>query len=303
MTDRTMNRTILALVLVLGYAILIGFVDNLVRPVAETTGLWQLQMIRSGMVAVLVGLAALAMGLRLRPVRWRGVVARSVVQAAALLIYFGCLGFLTVAQAAAGLFTAPIFVLLIGRLVYGHPLGPVRIAAVAVGFVGVIMVLSPGSEAPVTPAALLPIAAGALYALSNIATREWCEGESATVLMLGYFLALGLAGVVGVVVLAFLPPLDAPGAAGFVLRGWVAPGGEFLLLAAAQAIGSAIGVTAIVRAYQVAEANRVSIFEYVVLPVSAIWSFLLWDERIGWLAVLGMVLIFAAGTAIALRSR
>jgi drug/metabolite transporter (DMT)-like permease len=76
------------------------------------------------------------------------VVGRSALHGAAMLIYFGCLAFLPVAQVAAGLFTAPIFVLVIARLVYGHALGPARIAAAAVGFLGVILALTPGTDAP-----------------------------------------------------------------------------------------------------------------------------------------------------------
>jgi drug/metabolite transporter (DMT)-like permease len=97
--------------------------------------------------------------------------------------------------------------------------------------------------------------------------------------------------------------MAAPGPAGFVLRGWVTPDATFLLLATVQAVGAALGVVLMVRAYQVAEANRVSVFEYLVLPSAAFWGFVLYDQRIGLAAVLGMALIFAAGVAIALRSR
>jgi hypothetical protein len=55
----------------------------------------------------------------------------------------------------------------------------VRIVAVALGFLGVVMVLGPEALAGASLAAALPVVAGALYALGNIATREWCAGESA----------------------------------------------------------------------------------------------------------------------------
>ena len=60
-----------------------------------------------------------------------------------MVIYFGALAFLDVALVAAGLFTAPIWVLLISRFVYGHSIGPVRIFAVVLGSVGVVLVLGP----------------------------------------------------------------------------------------------------------------------------------------------------------------
>lgn len=299
----TENRTLAALAAILGYAILIGFTDNFVQVIAREAGLWQFHFLRTCIAAVLFAVAMVPLGLRLRPVNLRAVLARSAVHGAALLIYFGCLAFLTVAQAAAGLFTAPIWVLLIGRFVYGHALGPVRVVAVAVGFVGVMLVLMPGADQPLGWASVLPVVAGMLYALGNIATREWCAQESAAGLTLGFFLALGLAGLLGLVVLAVFPQLPEAGADGFILRGWVAPSATLWLWTAVNAVGSVLGVGLMVRAYQLAEANRVSIFEYVILPVSALWGWVLWGEHISLLAGLGMVMIFGAGAAIAARAR
>ena len=55
-------------------------------------------------------------------------------------------------------------------------------------------------------------------------------------------------------------------------------------------------------AYQIAEASRVSVFEYLNLPLAAFWGWVLWGENLGWTAMLGMVLITAAGAMIALRA-
>lgn len=288
---------------VLGFATLIGFIDNLVQAIAAEAGLWQFHFTRTLMALPLFFLGAAFLGLRLRPVNMRAVVARSAVHGAALMIYFGCLAFLSVAQVAAGLFTAPIFVLLMGRFVYGHALGPVRIVAVVLGFAGVVLLLTPGTDQPLGWASILPVAAGALYALGNLATREWCAGESAATLLLGFFLALGLAGLAGLVVFSALPVAVPEGAAGFVLRGWVWPSSAFLLLTAVNALGGVLGMGLLIRAYQMAEASRVSIFEYAVLPIAAGWGWLLWGESVGWLGASGMALIVAAGSMTALRGR
>jgi drug/metabolite transporter (DMT)-like permease len=58
-----------------------------------------------------------------------------------------------------------------------------------------------------------------------------------------------------------------------------------------------------VRGYQLAEASRVAVLEYVILPVSAGWGWLLWGEVLGWVAALGMVLIVVAGALISVRSQ
>jgi drug/metabolite transporter (DMT)-like permease len=297
------NRTLAAAGAILTYATIIGFTDNYVRVIAAEAGLWQFHATRTAMVLAILAVLAVPLGLRLRPKNLRAVAARSAIHGLAMVVYFGCLAFLTVAETAAGLFTAPIFVLLLSRFLYRHPLGPVRIAAVAVGFLGVMLVLLPQAQAGLRPAVVLPVAAGALYALGNLATREWCEGESAETLTLGFFLALGVLGLAGMVVLAVLAPAAAEGAEGFLMRGPVRPSGTFLFWTFVQAVGSLLAVGLMIRAYQLAEASRVSVFEYVILPVSAAWSWAIWGQTVAPVSVAGMVLIFAAGAMIALRGR
>ena len=297
------NRTLAAAGAILGYAAMISYIDNYVRVIAEDMGLWQFQAMRT-LFAVMVFAAALALpfGMRLRPVNLRAVVLRAVIQTTGMLVYFGSLAFLTVAQAAAGLFTAPIFVLLIGRLVYGHPLGAVRVLAALAGFAGVLMVLAPDLGA-IGPATLAPVLAGAFYGMANIATREWCPQESAATLTLSYMLMMGVAGLLGMGVLWVLAPEAAAGAEGFLLRGPVWPSPDALFWTVVQAVVSVIGVGLMVRAYQLAEASRVSIFEYVILPFSAAWSWVLWGQGISLVAAFGMVLIIVAGAAMTLHGR
>ena len=299
----TKDRTLMAAGLISVYAFVIGFTDNYVRVIAEEAGLWQFHFTRSCMTAVLLGVGVAIWGFRVRPRSWRAVVARSAIHGSAMVIYFGALAFLDVALVAAGLFTAPIWVLLISRFAYGHAIGPVQVMAVALGFVGVILVLGPEALGGASMAALLPILAGALYALGNIATREWCGAESAQTLLAGFFGALGIIGAVGMVALTLFP-LEVPvGPDGFLQRGPVWASGEFYFWTFVQAAGSLIGVGFMIRAYQITDASRASVLEYVILPASAFWTWVIWGKGLEPLAVLGMVLIVAAGTLIALRAK
>ena len=297
------DRTMAAAGAILIYAVLIGFTDNFVREIAASGGLWQFHLTRTVMAVALIALALPMTGVRLRLVNARAVLARSALHGAAVMIYFGCLAFLPVAQVAAGLFSAPIFVLLISRYAFGLRIGPFRIIAVGIGFLGIVLVLGPGQQAPIGLASVLPVGAGALYALGNIATRQWCGQETAAVLTLGFFLALGALGLAGMAVLAIWPQVVPDGQAGFILRGAVWPTPTFLGWTFVQAAGSLVAIGAMVRGYQLAEASRVAVFEYMVLPAAAMWSWLIWGEVLGARALAGMVLIFAAGSVIALRSR
>jgi drug/metabolite transporter (DMT)-like permease len=302
-TATTPDRTLAAGALILVYVTVIGFTDNLVRIVAPDHGLWQFHATRSALVGLILGGAGLALGWRLRPRRWGPVAVRSVLHGLALLVYFGCLALLPVAQVVAGIFTAPVFVLIFGRLFFGQALGPWRVTAVALGFVGVLLVVAPGGAGGLGAASLLPLGAGALYALGNIVTRAWCADEPPAALTLGFFAALFVLGLGGLAVLALLPVPVPEGAAGFIARGWVMPEAEFLLWVGLMATGAALGVGLATMAFQIADTGRVSVFEYALLPSSAFWAFVLWGEAVPPRGLVGMALIAAAGAVIALKAR
>ncbi len=297
------DRTLAAAGLILVYAMVIGFTDNYVKVIADAAGLWQFHFTRTVMAMGILAAVAVPLGLRVRPVNLRAVVARSTIHGLAMVIYFGALAFLDVALVAAGLFTAPIFVLLISRFAYGHAIGPVRIVAVLLGFAGVILVLGPEAMSGASLAALLPVLAGAMYAMGNIATREWCPQESAETLLAGFFIALGVIGAVGMAVLSVWLISVPAGSDGFLQRGPVWPTSAFWFWTFVQAAGSLLGVGMMIRAYQITDASRASVLEYVILPASAFWTYVLWGKTLAPLAIAGMVLIVAAGAMIALRAK
>lgn len=294
------DRTLAALGMILIYALLIGVADNFVRLVAVEAGLWQFHAVRSALALPLIAVIAIVLRHRFLPRNLHAVIARSSIHGLAMLVYFGALAFLPVAIVAAGLFTAPLFVLLISRLAFGEPISAVQIIAVLVGFAGVILLLGPSAMTGASLAALLPVLAGALYATGNIATRRWCAEESAETLLAGFFAALLLLGLTGLLLLSLWPQTVPEGAAGFILRGWVAPSATVIGVIVMQAVISVLGVGLMIRAYQIAPAATVSVFEYSILPISAVWGLLIWSEALSLMAIVGMALIALAGAVIAL---
>ena len=280
---------------------LMGLVDNFVVVIAETTGLWQFQVIRSSIaLALLAGLARWA-GWRLRPVSWARVAARSAVLSAGLMIYFAALAVLPIAQAVAGLFTAPLFILVISMAVYGERVGAVRMGAVGAGFAGVLMVLRPDIGG-IGALSLLPVLAGFLYALAQLATRHWCGAENAPTLLAGFFVAMGLWGLAGLAWLAIAPQPVPEGAAGWALRLWGHMAAAAWVWTVAQAVFSLVAVGLIIRAYQLGEASRNAVYEYALLVFAVIWGWLLLGHGIDGLAAGGIALILGSGAVIALRT-
>jgi drug/metabolite transporter (DMT)-like permease len=296
------TRPVAAASSILTAMVIIGFIDSFVAVIADEAGVWQFHLTRTLMCVPLVGLIVWAGLGRIRPRNWQGVIGRSLAMTVSMIFYYAALGVLPIAQVVAGFFTAPIFVLLLSALFLGARIGPWRIGAAAVGFLGVLLILRP-DPAALSPWTFVPILAGFFYAVTAIATRAWCAGEDTLTLVAGGFAGLGLAGAAGLAVLALFPAETAGRADAFLFTGWVAPSSTFLFWTAVQAVGSLAGVFFIVRAYQLGEASYVGIFEYALLVFVAGWAFVLFGEVIDAWAALGMVLIIASGAVIALRSR
>lgn len=290
------NAPVAAALWMLAAMLIIGFIDNYVAVIAQHMGLWQFFILRAAIAIPLVwGMSKLGLG-AFWPRRWRPVLGRSFVLTLAMLCYFGALGLMPIAQALAGLFTSPIFVLLLGWAMLGHRFGPRRAVAVLVGFAGVLLVLQPGG-AGFSGWLALPVAGGAFYAMSALATRAWCAGES-TVCLLAWMLAMQV--VVSALVLGGLALWPVPGD-GFLTRGWVWPVSESWGLVWLQAVGSVAGVFGIIRAYQLAEASHVSVFEYSVMIWGPLFGWLLFAQTVGPWQGAGIALIIAAGLLIAWR--
>lgn len=296
------SRPLAALLSILTAMVIIGFIDSFVALIAREAGVWQFHLTRSLMVVPLfAAIGMLGLGLAW-PRNWRGVAGRSLAMTVSMVFYYAALGVLPIAQVVAGFFTAPIFVLLLSALFMRQRIGPWRIGAAAVGFAGVLLILRP-DPAALSVWTFVPILAGFFYAVTAIATRAWCAGEETMTLVAGGFAGLGIAGAIGLVLLALFPAETAGRPDAFLYTGWVAPNATFLFWTAVQAVGSLAGVFFIVRAYQLGEASYVGIFEYSLLVFVAAWAFVLFGETIDAQGALGIVLIIASGAVIALRSR
>ena len=302
MTSDLGQRPLFAAACVVAAMALLGLTDNLVAMVAEDTGLWQFHLARALMgLPVILGAAWYA-GRRLWPKRPVAVLVRSFLVSASMFFYFGALAFISVAQSAAGLFTAPIWVLLISFLVFGDRITWFKAGVVVIGFAGVMLVLQP-NPAEVSPAIIMPVIAGIFYAFSAIATRRYCAQEGALTLLVWFFIFMVLWGLGGCIVLEIVKPDVLPGPDGFLLRGLTPISWGWIALIGVQALGAVIGVGLIFWAYLLAEASFVSVFEYSMLVFGAFWGWVLWGQTMNGFAVLGVGLIVVSGLILARGER
>jgi drug/metabolite transporter (DMT)-like permease len=280
---------------------IIGIVDNVVRLIAAEAGVWQFHAARS-----LIGLPLLLLwcrwrGIPLRPRRLPQVAVRTGIQAAAMYLYFASLPMMPIAQVGASLFTAPIFVLIYSVLFFGQRVGGVRTFAVALGFAGALLVLKP-EGGTMTPWVLMPLAAGAIYGMSNLLTREWCAGERAEVLVFWFLVLMGLGGILVGTALAVFPVDPALRAkAPFLFTGLTWTGPDFWLWTGLQALVVTFAIILTARGYQRGPASALSVFEYAYLAFAPLGAWLFWGDTLDLRMALGILTIAAAGILIALR--
>lgn len=275
----------------------IGVIDNFIALIARDVGLWQFLILRGAVaIPLVVALAALGLG-RIAPRRYWAIALRSLSIALAMLFYFGALAVMPIAQALAGLFTSPMFILLISATIMRRKVGPIRILAVLLGFLGVVLVLEP-DPARLSAWSLLPVAGGFFYALAALATRTICAGEDTLAMLHGMLVAQVALSLLALAVIGTWGSGE-----GFVLRGWEWPVTQVWPLILLQAVGSVLGVGLIIRAYQLGDATFVGIYEYSVFifgPAAAWWLF---GSGLSGVQTAGIALVAAAGVVIAMRQR
>ena len=301
MNDGDQNSK-LAVAYTLSAMALFGLIDNFMRLVAETGGLWQFHLMRSVTALGILVIAAAVLKIELRPKRPARVLGRTFFATMAMLVYFGCLGSMPIAQAVAGLFTAPIFVVIFSMIFLRETIGLRRGFAVLLGFFGIILVLRPDAQG-LGAMTFLPILAGAFHAIGIIMTRRWCAAEGTLSLLAVFFGFMLVIGGIGTVMMGQFVTDPPAGAAGFVFRGWVPFEGMFLILTVVQGIGSLIGVGLIIKSYQMAESSFIAVFENTMIVFATLWAIVLWGEVPDNIGLLGLLCIMASGVIISVRGR
>lgn len=286
----------------IGAMVLLGFVDNYVAIIATEISVWQFLTVRAIMAVPLIGvLSMLGLG-TMRPQRLWAVAVRSVLVSVGLMLYFGSLAFMPIAQSLAGLFTSPIFVLLMTVVVLKQKIGPWRVLAVAVGFAGILLVLGLQQGAPGW-VMLMPVAGGFFYAMGSLTTRILCAEESTISMLAGIMSMQWLIGVIALITLNIWSPAVPGGADGFLLRGWVWPITSVFPYIVLQAFISVFGVFLLIRAYHWGEASQVSVLEYSIMIFGPFFGWLLMGQSITSTMIAGIALIIVAGGIIAVRSK
>ena len=279
-------------------AICFSAVDVIIKFLSDSYPLYQITFLRT-LVALLVILLFIVpftgtyADLRTRHLKTQ-IVRGALVVTANFLFFLG-LAVLPLAEAVAIFFVSPLLIAIFSIAFLGDTVGPRRWTAIAIGLLGVLIVLRPGTSA-FQVAALLPIGAAACYGLLHILTRRIGTGDSATALV--FYTQLVMLAVSTVLGLALghgaFDIFQHPSAA-FLLRAWAWPTAFDAGLIVLLGITIAIGGFAISAAYQRSAPAFIAPFEYTAMPFAVFWGITVFSEYPDIAALTGIVLIIGSG--------
>ncbi len=183
-------------------------------------------------------------------------LSRGALNGASMLLYFLALKFAPLAKVAALFFTTPLFGTLMAVLVLRETIRGRRIAALAVGFVGMLVIVRPDKET-LDFGAILVLSSALISGYAVVLIKQLSRTEAATTITI----------YTGLVTM----PLSLIAA----LPYWQTPSGEQLAWTIAMGGLGSIGQYAMVKAFSEAEVTA-------VLPLD--FTKLIWSAAIGYLA-------------------
>ncbi|POF28595.1 DMT family transporter [Roseibium marinum] len=225
----------------------------------------------------------------------KGHLTRATVGLSAMVCSFTALYLLPLPDATAIGFATPLFVVVLAFFLLGEPVRIYRWSAVVVGFLGILVVLSPHLgekelDNASTLGALLGTAGAGFGALAMITVRKLCETERTSTIVTWF------AGSATVLSLLTLP-------LGLVLPdlAWVVPDAATAGLLLLIGLAGGVGQILLTQSYRFADASTIAPFDYVNMLWAIIVGWLIFSEMPVPEVVIGALIVIAAGVFVIYR--
>lgn len=219
--------------------------------------------------------------------QWRLALVRGFYVAGAQFCFYLSIINMELATATTLTFIGPIFITLLSVILLKHQVGAWRWIAVVTGFIGVILIVHPGSEV-FTIYAILPIFASFGYSLSVVSVRL-LDDKISTALLNLYASTGALLGS-GIILL--------------IIGGYsnVESTTDWLWLVGLGTVGG-FAVLCLIHAYRLTQPGNLSPFEYFGIPFSFVLGWMFFNEAPFGRLFPGVILVVTAGLLIAWRER
>jgi drug/metabolite transporter (DMT)-like permease len=211
-----------------------------------------------------------------------GQLSRSLVQLVAVASYWLALTWLPITTATAIGLTAPLILVALSVPLLGERVGTRRWLAVAIGFIGALIIIRPGSD--VHWSAILVVASTILYALFLVQTRRLAALDDPRTTA-SYTMVV--ACVVSTIALPFF---------------WITPANlTDLLIFLGIGLAGALAHLGLIKAFEYAEASLVAPFDYGQLIGAALLGYVIFAELPDPWTWVGAAIIVASGIYVARR--
>jgi drug/metabolite transporter (DMT)-like permease len=261
------------------------FNDAIVKYVSESLPAGQLIVIRGLMACALVLLVARFLGVKVKlaEIGERWVMIRAALEAIASFFYLYALFNIPLPNATAINLSSPLFIAILAMIFYKERVDAYRWLLIAIGFLGVILVIQPRASS-FNAFALLTLLSTAMYAGRDLLTRKIPPGIPVIVVTLSTAIAVtALAGVV------------------MTFQGWQPFSARQLGLLALAAACLAAGYFFMIQASRQGEFSVVAPFRYTGLLGALVLGYLVWGYVPNTLAWMGIALLVLAGALMLYR--
>ncbi|GGL56996.1 DMT family transporter [Wenxinia marina] len=282
------NDTRLGILLMIATTFVFAMQDGLSRHLAETYNVLMIVAIRFWFFAAFVIAVARRQSGSLRAAartaQPKVQVLRGVLLATEICVMVLAFVLLGLVQSHAVFVCYPLIVAALSGPILGERVGWRRWVAIAVGFVGVLIILQPG-VAVFSPAALVPLFAATMFACYALLTRFVARKDSAAT----SFFWTGVAGAVALTPIGLWAwePMTAPDWGMMLALCITGAGGHWLMI----------------KAYEAAEASAIQPFAYLQMPFASAIGIAVFGEVLEARLVLGASIIVGAGLFTLWRER
>ncbi len=201
-----------------------------------------------------------------------------------VIFYFFGLKFLLLSENIAIVHSAPIFAALLAVPILGERLGIHRVTAIVIGFIGVIIIVKPGTDV-FKLVSILPLISALFMASVYLSTRSLMNTDSSIAIIFYYSLALLITSIV------FFP-------SDFAMPNIV----QLIPLMSLGVMGS-LGHYFMSQAAKNAEVVVISPFEYSSFIFVGIMGYIFYNEVPSISIIIGGILIILGGVYIAYREQ
>jgi len=219
---------------------------------------------------------------------WRGLIGST-----AMGLSFAGLAILPLYEVKAIQYAMPLFVVVLAAVMLGEVVRKVRLTAVAMGMIGVLVILWPrltafrgdGIEAELAFGAAVVLAGSLCAAFAQIFVRKMVETEETAAIVFWFSMT---ATVLSLLTLPF---------------GWVMPSGFAVSCLIAAGLFGGTGQILLTSAYRYGDASVIAPFEYSSMLFAIAIGAVIFDEFPTVTQLSGAAIVIAAGLLIILRER